>query len=424
MKTLHITNAWHPRSGGIRTFYKALIDAANAEGHEMRMVVPSETSRVEQVGEHCKIYHVASPSAPFSPSYRILYPQRALFPGGAVHRILNQEQPELVEICDKFTMNYVGGLLRTGRLPGIRFRPTVVALSCERLEQTMDIYAFGNRWAKKLAPTYLRWLYFPMADHHIAVSSFVADELRQVSDGHKVDRGVWIGAMGVDAATFAGHKRNEEQRRELIARCGGDESTRLLLYAGRMAPEKNIPLLFRMMSQLAETGRQEFRLVMAGDGDTRADLEREAEQLAPGLVHFVGHRKEPGELARLMVCCDAFVHPNATEPFGIAPLEAMAAGVPLVAPNTGGVVTYAHNRNAWLAAAEPGAFAAAVLDVFSDEEERKRRVLEAQRTAEARTWPLAAARYLRLYRELHARVCRAGEYSLDPAFFSTRTLSS
>jgi len=95
-----------------------------------------------------------------------------------------------------------------------------------------------------------------------------------------------------------------------------------------------------------------------------------------------------------------------------------------VAPNTGGVVMYAHSGNAWLAAAEPGAFAAAVLDVFADEEERKRRVLEAKRTAEARTWPLAAQRYLRLYRELHARVCRAGDYSLDPAFFSTRTLSS
>lgn len=423
MKTLHITNAWHPNSGGIRTFYTALMEAANAEGHSMRIVVPAAENRVEEFGRFVRIYHVAAPRAPFSPSYRILYPNRALVPGGAVYRILENEQPDLVEICDKFTMNYVGGLLRTGRLPGIRFRPTVVALSCERLEQTMNTYAFGRDLAKKLAPAYLRWLYFPMADHHIAVSDFVAEELQQVSAGHKVDRGVWIGPMGVDAATFSSEKLDERLREELVALSGGDESTRLLVYAGRMAPEKNIPLLFGMMQVLADSGAQEYRLLMVGDGEGRPKLQRAAEEQAPGLIHFLGHRRPASELARLLASCDVFVHPNATEPFGIAPLEAMAAGLALVAPNTGGVTTYANHENSWPAEPEPEAFAMAIKDVFANTERRRRRQAAARQEAEARSWPLASARYLQLYRELHARVSSQGEYSLHPAFFSKRSVS-
>jgi glycosyltransferase involved in cell wall biosynthesis len=162
---------------------------------------------------------------------------------------------------------------------------------------------------------------------------------------------------------------------------------------------------------------------MVGGGDGKAQLEREAERKAPGLVHFLGHRQDARELARLMQCCDAFVHPNPTEPFGIAPLEAMAAGVPLVAPNTGGVVTYANSENAWLAPATPEAFAAAIRTAFADPAERLRRRDAAQRTAAQSAWPLAAKQYLRLYGELHARVSRAGGYSLDPAFFSKRSFT-
>ncbi len=423
MKTLHLTNAWHPNSGGIRTFYRALLDAANAEGHKMRIVVPGEADRVEEAGAFGRIYHVRAPRAPFSPSYRILYPHHALLPGGSVHRIIREESPDLVEVCDKFTMNYIGGLLRVGLLPGIRFRPAVVGLSCERLEQGFAAYLMNEPAARRLAPLYLRWLYFPMADHHIAVSSFVAEELRGVSDGHKVDRGVWIGAMGVDAGTFAASRREERTRRELLARCGGDETTRLLVYVGRMAREKNIPLLFGMMQVLSESGAQDYRLVMVGEGDQRRELEREGEAAAPGQVHFVGHRKGGRELAQVLSCCDAFVHPNPAEPFGIAPLEAMAAGLPLVAPNTGGVTTYANGENAWVTAPTAEAFADAVRQMFGDEQERKRRVEVARQAARSRDWPLAASRYLRLYRELHARVMEAGEYSLEAAFYSKRTAS-
>ena len=55
-------------------------------------------------------------------------------------------------------------------------------------------------------------------------------------------------------------------------------------------------------------------------------------------------------LAGILANADAFIHPNPREPFGIAPLEAMASGLPLVATETGGVTTYASDETAWLAA--------------------------------------------------------------------------
>src|SRR5690348_3089995 len=127
-KTLHITNAWHPQSGGIRTFYLALLDAANIAGQFMHLVVPSDSDRVEAIGPHGVIHYVKAPLAPGSKSYRMLFPNHYLWPGSKVHNILRQERPDLVEFCDKYTLTYLGGLLRIGLLPGIDFRPAVVGL--------------------------------------------------------------------------------------------------------------------------------------------------------------------------------------------------------------------------------------------------------------------------------------------------------
>jgi hypothetical protein len=52
-----------------------------------------------------------------------------------------------------------------------------------------------GRW---FARQYMKWLYFPQFDHHIAVSEYTAEELGIASRGHKVQRGVWLGPMGVD----------------------------------------------------------------------------------------------------------------------------------------------------------------------------------------------------------------------------------
>jgi alpha-1,6-mannosyltransferase len=427
MTTLHLTNAWHPASGGIRTFYTALMHAANRHGHRMRMVIPSDRTRVEAFGSHCRIYHVEAPRAPFSPSYRVLYPHRYLFPGSMVHRILKDEQPDLIEICDKYTLPCLGGLMRVGMLPGIGFRSTVVNLSCERVEDGMTAYAMPARIARLCSRIFLRWLYFPLADHHIAVSDYVASELKEVSNGHKVDRGVWLGPMGVDFEAFSpveSHAACQEWYRwHLEDRVNGHRGSRLLVYAGRLAPEKNLPLLADLMAILSRSRHQDYRLLIAGDGSLRPALEDQFRRLAPGRTAFLGHVGSRPDLARLFAHCDLFVHPNPREPFGIGPLEAMASGLPVVLPNSGGVTMYACPNNAYCAAPNAAAFAAQVELAFSPEGCRTDRIEAAMKTARDHSWDHAARHFLDIYQAVHAQVHGAKATHPPPIFVSTREYS-
>lgn len=406
MKSIHLTNSWHETSGGIRTFYQQLMRHAPAHDHHMRMVVPSSESRIEEVNSHARIHYVRSWRAPFNRAYRMLAPQSYLAPRSPIARVLRDEQPDLIECCDKYSLTYLGGLLRVGLLPGYRARPTVTALSCERLDENMSAYFCSDPIASRLAPHLLRWLYFPLADHHIAVSRHTAAELHAVSNGHKVARGLWLGPMGVDLETFSPNLRTRPY---------AHESRIDLLYAGRLVPEKNTGLLLDTLAALGPHPR--FRLIVAGDGILRESMQRAAAALAPGQVDFVGHVTSRNDLARLIANADVFLHPNPHEPFGIAPLEAMASGTPLVAPNSGGVLTYAHSGNAWLSAPTAQAFAASIHSIVQDAPARAHRTEAALRTAARYSWPEAAARYFQLYAALHAIRLGAPREQLPPALF-------
>src|SRR5215472_13476890 len=111
-----------------------------------------------------------------SPGYRLLMPRQYLTPHAPLRRILAIEKPGLVECCDKYTMIYMAALLRRGWfLDG--YRPTVVGLSCERMDENVAHYLSARPKAAWLARFYMKHLYFPMFDHHIAVSPHVAGEL-------------------------------------------------------------------------------------------------------------------------------------------------------------------------------------------------------------------------------------------------------
>ena len=421
MKTLHLTNAWHASSGGIGTFYRALIEAANQNGHEIRLVVPGDSTRVEAIGSHAKVYYIQAPRAPFNPSYRILYPYRFLAPGTAVQQILNDERPDLIDVSEKYSLPYLTGLLRIERLRGVNFRPTVIGTSCERMDENMAAYLSGARLAKAFTRFYMKWIYFPMFDHHIAVSEHSAEELRLAARGHKVERGVWVRPMGADTARFTPERKSPAARQRLLKVIGGTERSTLLLYAGRLVPEKNLYLLIDTMAILRKDADRDFRLLLAGDGILFEPLQKMCAERIPGSTTFLGHIANRDVLADLFSNVDAFVHPNPREPFGIAPLEAMAAGLPLVAPDCGGVTAYANHSNAWLASQSPAAYAGAVRGVFDVPETRARKVEAALTTASQHSWQDVAVGYLKLYRELHERVQgRTPEDAIPPRFVSTR----
>jgi alpha-1,6-mannosyltransferase len=401
IKTLHITNSYHPASGGIRTFYNTLLNAANRHRRFVRLVVPAAETSVEEVGEFGRIYRLAAPPSPVLDSrYRWLLPHTYAWPHDSpLRRILADERPDLIEVCDKFWLIYLSGVLRHRWIPGVPV-PVTVGLSCERLDDNVAAYLSAGRAARYVSRGYLRRCYAPRFDFHIAVSQYVAEEVRAVLPDRLKGRLV-VAPMGVDFDGFSRPQDSAEFRKQLLGRIGGGEKTRLLLYAGRLSQEKNLSVLAPMMALLAQDEQSDYRLVIAGDGPVSKELHIALDALAPARSLFLG-QCQPADLVKLYHAADFFIHPNPREPFGIAPLEAMAAGLPLVAPASGGVITYANPENAWLTENTPLSFAQAVQSVHSDPEVCRQKTARARCTAQRHSWLRVTDSYFQLYDQLHA----------------------
>ena len=239
------------------------------------------------------------------------------------------------------------------------------------------------------------------------------------SKGHKIRRGIWVRPMGVDCSGLSPQLRSTGLRRSLAERAGGTEQSIVLLYVGRLVPEKNLGLLATSLRELIRRGGGDYRLVIAGEGMSRATFERACAEAAPGRVLFLDHVTDREELGRLYASCDVFVHPNPSEPFGIAPLEAMASGLRLVAPNTGGITSYADTSNAWLAPPDAVSFADAIEQAREDSERKSQRLACALKTAARHDWPSVAGQFLELYRDLAFAFQQQTEPEAAPQFVST-----
>jgi alpha-1,6-mannosyltransferase len=407
IKTLHITNYYHASSGGIRTFYRALLEAANLQRRYVRVVVPGPQASVEEVGRFGRLYTIAAPRSRFFDSnYRLLLPHLYAFPyDSELRQVLRQERPDLVEICDKYTLCFLPSVLRRRWIKG-SCPSAIVGLSCERLDDNVSAFVASGRLGRLLSSWYMKSIYGPRFDCHISNSDYTARELCEAL-ADRPDLPVHVRPMGVDCEALSPGRRAEPWRQALLhAFRGGEpagEKTRLLLYVGRISKEKNLPLLLDTMGVLAGDRSHDYRLLVAGTGPLAEWFAEAAARKAPQRVHLLGHIHDHEQLADLYANCDALVHPNPREPFGIAPLEAMASGLPVVAPDTGGVLAYANMANSWLAKPDGESFAAAAREVFVEEGARRAKVERALRTAAEFNWPRVTTEFFALYDDVYLR---------------------
>jgi alpha-1,3-rhamnosyl/mannosyltransferase len=143
----------------------------------------------------------------------------------------------------------------------------------------------------------------------------------------------------------------------------------------------------------------ELNLVFAGEGFERERLASRARELGvDSRVRFLGS-VDRARLAGLLRGARAFAFPSRGEPFGIALLEAMAAGVPAVATNAGGVTEFARDGvNALLVDPEDGrGLARAIARVVDDSPLRERLIAGGRETSDELAWSPIAARYERVY---------------------------
>jgi glycosyltransferase involved in cell wall biosynthesis len=392
----------------------------------VRLIVPGETGSVENVGEFGKIYFVKANYSPiFDRRYRIMLPWKTyIFDKAPIKTILREEKPDLIEIGEKYTLSLLAGLMRKNILTVGSPRPMLVHFSCERMDDNVASFINRGKISRWLCRRFMGSFNLPMFDFHLANSEYTASELFEALSPDKRPRRsdtlvnlcwrilrapkialkdrVFVNQCGVDNDTFSTKHKKSGFRAKLNSEFGLTEDARLLLYAGRISPEKNVRLLIDVMEKLAEAGRQ-FHLVVAGDGPSLAELKAEANQRAPGAITFLGHIGDKLELAKLYANADAFVHTNPNEPFGIAPLEALASGLPLIAPNSGGVLSYANDENSWLARPNGDSFAAAIRDVFADESRLRSKIKLGVETSSRYTWEGSTDALFAIYDDMYSR---------------------
>lgn len=422
MKSVHITNYYHKNSGGISTSYNNLLAAAGRHARHVRLIVPGEVESVEEVNEFAKIYYVPAKYSPlFDKRYRVIMPWQYMVKDSIIRKILLEERPDLIEVADKYTLSLMGAMIRTNSFKRLG-RPILVHFSCERMDDNVGSFltkgTLGQWFARRVIGNYT----LPNFDYHIANSTYTAEEFYESLSSKKnrsrsdaflnwcwrffnaprvpSEERIFVCPRGVDSVLFSPERRSEDVKREMLERAGIPRDSTVLLYAGRISPEKNIGLLVDLMKILAIDANHDFRLLVAGAGPQSEWLSSEGEKYAAGRIKLLGHLDKE-TLAGYYANADVFVHPNPKEPFGIAPLEAMASGVATVAPNAGGILSYATNENAWLVKPEPETFATAIREIVGAPELRERKIANALATARANTREASTDRLFATYDEIY-----------------------
>ncbi|MHB8243864.1 MAG: glycosyltransferase family 4 protein [Acidimicrobiales bacterium] len=171
-----------------------------------------------------------------------------------------------------------------------------------------------------------------------------------------------------------------------------------ILSLGTVEPRKDYPTLVEAFHELSERDST-LRLVVAGaDGwGTESLTEAVARRCLEDRVVRLGYVNEE-ERNALLWNASALAYPSVYEGFGFPPLEAMVAGVPVVASRVGGIAEIAGEAALLVAPREPGALAAGLRSVIEDGDLRRSLIESGRRRVRTLTWQEAAAKMVRLYR--------------------------
>ncbi|RSN62215.1 glycosyl transferase family 1 [Streptomyces sp. WAC 04229] len=367
MRVVIVTESFPPDVNGVA--HCALQTARHLvdRGHACVVVAPATAAgHAADASAPCPLVRVPSLPLPGYPQVRVALPSRRVAAAIAEHRA------DVVHLAGPFVLG-VRGMAAAARL-GV---PAVAVYQTDLAGYARTYMGAGEAAAwRRIRSVHAS------ADLTLAPSGAALRDLR----AHGVPRvGLW--PRGVDTVRFRPDRRDEELRRGLAP--GGEL---IVGYVGRLAPEKHVELLSGVCAL------EGVRVVVVGDGPSRSRLE----QALPGAV-FLG-RRTGEELARVFASLDVFVHTGPFETFCQTVQEAMASGVPVVAPAAGGPLDLvAHGSTGLLV---PPRDAAAVRDAVwslsADPVLRAAYGAAGRAKVEGRTWAAVGDRLIGHYRDVLA----------------------
>jgi len=297
---------------------------------------------------------------------------RVIVDRAAVCRQLEALQPDRLEVSDRTTLRWTGGWARAHGVPSMM-------VSHESLRGLLGTVGLGSHAARALADR-LNRATAESYDIVTCTTECAAAEFRTLGV-----RNVIHAPLGVDLDHFR-PERYDQRLRDWLAPNG----ELLLVHCGRLSPEKRADL---SVATLAELRRRDVPavLVVAGDGPRRRALEARATGL---LVRFLGFVTDGDLLARLLATADVALAPGPVDTFGLAALEALASGTPVVA-NARSALPEVVSRAGIAVNGDGAAYADAIQDLATRPGADRRRL--ARERAEHFSWPAAVDGFLRAH---------------------------
>ena len=356
-RIVQVANFVTPTSGGLRTTLAHLAQGYAAQGHEVVQLLPGDTHAVVETpwGRRVSLESTLVPGT----GYRVML--HAL----RVQEVLAGLAPDVLEVHDRTTLRGLGAWASRRGVPS-------VVVSHERLDcwlqqwlsRRLPLRSMADRSNRSLAAGF---------DRVLCTTEWAAQEFTRLGVGN-----LRIVPLGVDLQRF--HPRLY----------GGLRDDIVLVMASRLSREKRPDLAVETIRELRRRGLN-ARLVVAGDGAMRDQLEKQSEGLPVQWRGFVPDREE---LAALMADADVVLAPGPVETFGLAALEALACGTPVVVNRHSALPEVV--GSAGRAAASSGfVMADAVMDLLTVDEPVRRHA--ARRRAEQFSWDATVRGFLDLH---------------------------
>ena len=364
MRVAIVTESFPPDVNGVAHCALRTAEHLIRRGHEPMVVAPAGPHDQDNGQDPCPVVRVPSLPLPGYPQVRVALPSRRTAAAITAHRA------DLVHLASPFILGVRGLAAATRlRIPAVAVYQTDLAGYAKTYLNTGEaaawrrIRAVHTASARTLAPS---------------SASAAALEAQGVPRVHLWQR-------GVDSVRFHPAHRDEALRRELAP-----DGELIVGYVGRLAAEKQVELL------AAACELPGVRVVVVGDGPSAPGL-RAALQ---GAV-FLG-RRTGDDLARIYASLDVFCHTGPFETFCQTVQEAMASGVPVIAPAAGGPLDLVdHGRTGLLVPpGDSGAVRAAVQLLDADAGLRTRYGRAARTAVADRTWEAVGDQLLGHYAQV------------------------
>lgn len=297
-----VTETYPPEINGVANTAERFVAGLLDLGHAVQLVRPRQHAddRPVRAGRYQEVL-VRGLSIPRYPELKM-----GLLSAGVLQAAWRAQRPDIVQVVTEGPLGW--SAVRTANALGL----PVVSDFRTNFDAYTDHYGIG--WAKQPILAYLRSL------HNRTLATMVpTSAIRDLLAARGFDN-LHVIARGVDTGRFHPGARSEELRRTWNA----PPEVPVVLYVGRLAPEKNLDLLVQAFDAIGRR-HPDCRLVIVGDGPSAPALR----QRLPGAI-FAGVRRGQ-ELATHYASADLFLFPSLTETYGNVTLEALASGLAVVA---------------------------------------------------------------------------------------------